>query len=671
MYLTQILLSLSLLCTAENTKGKLEQKYLEHGVADSFKPGGAWCPYPSYYDRSTWQQLLSIEERQLLIRKAEKLSDYKWQHIPASTFIALNTIGDKQQMRQIEVQNRQAIIDLALGELAEGKGRFLSQIADGIWFFSTSYHWSHSNQTHGVLPRYESERIALGNIRYGATLPIIYHIFKNEIDKIEPMICEAFRQTVKRIILDPFLDEAQDKQNWWLGFNGGLINNWNPWCNHGTMLSFLLVENDQNRLNKAIEKSIRSVDLYLNAYSLDGACEEGATYWTQSVSRLCDYLQLLKDASYGKFDILPDNFIKSMGEYKSHVTIGRNSKTGKTLSVNYGDGAMAGGMDSFMIWKVGQMFDSQQLIDLALYSCGDFLTEKFITPSVSNDEGYRALENIRNHRSVSDAISGLNQKINTGEPFLNVMNGLRTSCPACSWYPELEQMFVRTSDGLFVSAKAGNNGEPHGHNDVGNFIICVDDVPFIVDPGVGTYVKDTFGPKRYTIWTMQSPWHNCPMPSGAAQLNGANYSEGRQYAASDVCFNVKGGKTTLSQELRKVYPQGSGCLSWKRTLIVKDGKLNSVIVLEDEYQMEHRTGADVENFITPGTVKIEKNTALIENQGKTMKVEWSANLTASVEEKIMDDDKSRHSWGDKLYRLTLKSADDAPLKGKYKIIFTR
>ncbi len=646
--------------------GLLERTYMQPGVSESFRTDAQWWPFPDYSDRDQWEKIIPQEQRKSLILSAENKLNYRWQHIPASTFIALNTTGDKQEMRRIERANRQAIIDLMVGEIAEGKGRFLPQIADGLWFYATAHNWSHSNQTEGVLPRYQNERIALGNIRHAATLPIVYHIFKDEIDKIEPMIGETFRQTVRRIILDPFLDDSQDGQNWWLGFKDGvLINNWNPWCNHGVMLAFLLMETDQERLDRAIAKSVKSVDKYLAAYSSDGGCEEGATYWEQSVSRFCEYLQLMRDASGGRFEVLPDKFIRRMGEFKSRVTISRDMQSGKTLSVNYGDGSMIGESNVWMLWNVGQMLDIEELRDLALYGCCDFEKKVFAVPSLSSDEGYRVMQNIRSCVDLAGAAAILNNKLDTGGSLSNLLDELRADVPSVTWYEDLQQAFVRTEEGLFVSAKAGHNGEPHGHNDVGNFIICLDGVPFIVDPGVGTYVKNTFGANRYTIWTMQSPWHNCPMPSGTVQMNGKDYSEGRKYAASDVAFSNKSGKAILKQQMRGAYPEDSGCTSWVRTLSVKN---NSVSVV-DEYELAHRSGADVETFITPGTISLEKNAALITSHGKVMKVEWSQNLTGSVEEKIMDDDKLSKVWGEKLYRLILKSAENASLKGKYTITF--
>ena len=96
-----------------------------------------------------------------------------------------------------------------------------------------------------------------------------------------------------------------------------------------------------------------------------------------------------------------------------------------------------------------------------------------------------------------------------------------------TWYPVSQQAMLRTGDGWFIGAKAGNNGETHGHNDVGSFILYVNNIPFLVDPGVGTYVKDTFGKDRFKIWSMAAPWHYCPAPNSVQQKeckqHGASY----------------------------------------------------------------------------------------------------------------------------------------------------
>ncbi|CAG2183336.1 unnamed protein product, partial [Oppiella nova] len=86
--------------------------------------------------------------------------------------------------------------------------------------------------------------------------------------------------------------------------------------------------------------------------------------------------------------------------------------------------------------------------------------------------------------------------------------------PLESWFPDLQVITLRSEEGsakgLFLGAKAGTNDESHNHNDVGNFVLYVNGLPALIDIGVGTYTKDTFGPHRYDIWTMQSQWHNTP-----------------------------------------------------------------------------------------------------------------------------------------------------------------
>ena len=115
---------------------------------------------------------------------------------------------------------------------------------------------------------------------------------------------------------------------------------------------------------------------------------------------------------------------------------------------------MIGSVNPFMIWKVGSLLESRELEELALYECGDYLSERFVVPSVSEDEGYRSIENIRWHKSLSGSIKVLNNRLATRSSFHSSMKDLRDVVPSYTWYPELQQMFVHTSGGCFVSAKA-------------------------------------------------------------------------------------------------------------------------------------------------------------------------------------------------------------------------
>ena len=71
------LLSLVLSASAADNVGILKAQYEKPGVAESFKVGSDWYPYPAYADRSGWDKLLTKEAKKTFIKKAEKYLGYK------------------------------------------------------------------------------------------------------------------------------------------------------------------------------------------------------------------------------------------------------------------------------------------------------------------------------------------------------------------------------------------------------------------------------------------------------------------------------------------------------------------------------------------------------------------------------------------------------------------
>lgn len=654
------LLMLAFTVSAQDNVGILKAEYAQPGVAESFKVGSDWYPYPAYSDRDGWNRLLTKEAKAGFIKRAKKYLGYKWQHVPASTYIALNTTGDKQAMRKIESKNREAFIALMMGELAEGEGRFMMDIADGMWFYGTSYHWHHSNQTYGQLPRYEMEKVGLGSVRLGVTVPVAWHFFHEEMDKLDPRISIVVQEAIQRIIIDPAMKGYGTDKFQWMGPTNGKRNNWNPWCNHGSLFAILLMEKDQDKLNAAVKASIENVDEYLATYAPDAACEEGAGYWGQSVGRFCEYLQLLYDASGGKFDVFDNKFVKSMAEYPSRAHGGINSK-GRLMKVNFGDGNATGGSAPMAYYKVGALFGHDELREFAIFQTGDVSKKKFAYPNIRADEGYRQLENVRHYRNFCEEIDKLNQRIKDGSTITMIQDELRGGIPHQTWYPLTQQAILRTGDNWFLGAKAGHNGEVHGHNDVGSFILYIHNIAFLVDPGVGTYVKDTFSKNRFKIWSMAAPWHNCPAPNSVQQM------DGKEYGSSYCTLEKVKKEFIMKSEFAGAYPQEAACKSYTRTLRLTDSRTRSSLVIEDEYELTERKAPDDVHFVTPGKVTLVSEGLLtIENEGEVLKMTYPVTLTPEIEVMNIDDNRIGHHWNNLLHAIRFKSAADAPLKGVYR-----
>ena len=273
-----------------------------------FVPGGEWFPYPAYEDRQAWAQLLG-EHAGSLVNAGEKYLDYKWQSVDATAYLAYERTGERTVMENPLKQNRIALNALLLAELAEGKGRFTDQLINGAWHIAHTPSWVLSahlprQKTRRSLPDPAEQLIDLGSGALGAQMAVTWHFFHKTFDTVDPVISRVVYNAIKLQILDPYLNPDEQTPNWWLAYDlkpGSVVNNWNPWCNADVILCFLLVEKDQERLNRAIAQSVKSVDKFIAYVKKDGACEEGPAYWGHAAGKLYDYLQIMNDASFGRF----------------------------------------------------------------------------------------------------------------------------------------------------------------------------------------------------------------------------------------------------------------------------------------------------------------------------------------------------------------------------------
>ena len=81
------------------------------------------------------------------------------------------------------------------------------------------------------------------------------------------------------------------------------------------------MENDPERGYAAVEKILSSMDKFLNGYSDDGGCDEGPSYWGAAGALLYESLEIMKNATSGKFDVFNDQLIRNIGKYFYKVNI--------------------------------------------------------------------------------------------------------------------------------------------------------------------------------------------------------------------------------------------------------------------------------------------------------------------------------------------------------------
>ena len=216
----------------------------------------SWNKLPDYKNRQFWQNL-SPETRDAYITRAEGFLTYNWPVVRATDYLEFIRSGERHQEAYAACSN--ALISLVMGELVEGKGRFIDQIINGVWYYSEQTWWGWSahigqHQKAGAgLPDINEPYVDLGVGEVTNNLSWTLYLFKEQFDKVHPLISQRLRQEIFRKALTPYFEHNDFG---YMGFKGGRPNNWNPWINYNMLNSYLLLENDPVKKVAEVQKII-------------------------------------------------------------------------------------------------------------------------------------------------------------------------------------------------------------------------------------------------------------------------------------------------------------------------------------------------------------------------------------------------------------------------------
>lgn len=584
-----------------------------------------WVPYPAYADRSGWDAFLGTFKDEY-IRRGEKYLDYQWKVVRATDYLAFERTGNRQVMENPFDANNRAIATLLMAELAEGKGRFTDQLMNGVFHSCEMTSWALAahiivQPSHRSLPSYDYPIIDLVSGDLGGLLAWVHYFMRESFDQTDPEISRRLRHELKTRILDPYVN---NDSFWWMGrnYNGRMLNNWNPWCNSNALMCFMLLENDRDALARAVYLTMDSVDKFLNYIKADGACEEGPSYWGHAAGKTLDYLELLALATGGQVNIFHEPMICAMGEYISRSYVGNG------WVVNFADASARGEGNAPLIFRFGKAVDSDELKGFAA------LMRKPDAAAPDNGRDiFRTLASIAINKELAEATPG-----HKSQPF--------------TWYAETEFCYLTTPQGLFLAAKGGYNDESHNHNDAGTCSVWINSTPVLIDAGVGTYTRQTFSSERYSIWTMQSNWHNLPLINGTAQ------EYGKKYKAT----HVKARKNYFEADISTAYPAEAGVKKWIRSYKV-NGKQATI---SDAFELEKTTAPNVINFLTWGEIDTSRPgvVCIRINDVEARLTYDTARFTLSTETKELTDVRLSKVWGNTICRLSFTDREQNE-KGNY------
>lgn len=307
---------------------------------------------------------------------------------------------------------------------------------------------------------------------------------------------------------------------------------------------------------------------------------------------------------------------------------------------NFADGsAKINEPDAFAIYNMGKLFENETFLKE-----GGFL-RKYITNAASA-ENFAAWEIMRRINYYDEISFG------SSEP------KLRKS----TYFEGTQNMILRETDkencGLILAVKGGTNIESHNHNDIGNFMVYNDGRPVIIDVGVGTYTRDTFNENRYTIWTMQSLYHNLPV------IDGKGEHEGEEYVAENVSHTFSEEKDTFSLSLNRAYEDDCKIEKWIRTAELN--RKEKTISITDDFKLDKKSSVEfvlmlIQKPVTDGNV--------IKSGNCRMEVIGNRETEIFCEDIEITDKKLIGEWGEAMYRLHIEIIEKTD-RGNIKIKIT-
>ena len=503
------------------------------------------------------------------------------------------------------IENLEALVSL---ERAERKGRFVAKIAEYLKAYAGTRSW--------VLPAHDWDlKVFEGREMYADLGAVRICLAVAEAlsvcgDRLDSATADLMRAEMRRRVFDPCLKSAAEVKSggkvscsghWWFRTE----NNWNAVCHSCVVRAALLAfpEGSDER-DKLVEAAVDAVPYYMEGFSDDGYCSEGAGYWNMAGGALLDCLGLLEPATGGRMVFWDNEKIRNVLRFPLTVEMGGG------WFANFADCDARPFISGERLERAGKKLSDPELAALGIRMRGSVADQLNDTPHLTR---------------------ALNLLFHAPSEIPPHPEAAASDC----WLPDLQVRRVRRGRWM-LACKGGHNGENHNHNDVGSFILMQDGEPAVVDAGNMVYTARTFSKDRYSLWNVRAEWHNLPVIGGMSQREGAEHA-----ARNVVCLpdgmaldleGAYGGEACLQRLHREFFLDSEGLWLTDEGILRCPRDIVWVFLLRRQPVWEP-------GRITAGNLLIRCPEA----------------LTFSLEEKPVKDARMARSWPGSLWRVTLKS----------------
>ena len=518
---------------------------------------------PPAEDRAAWSAILP-EHRQEILSLVDRYASQPYPMRTASGFLAFVRSGSRAADEQPYFFRRRKLCAAALGycalgdgpEDAERRAACLDAVVDGVWCVCEESSWVISAHNVNPIPGAPSSAdyplpdtarpyVDLFSAQTGMILSFVVSMMGEALSSVSREILPRVRREIDSRILTPFMTTDEF---WWMGFRRRDLNNWTPWIVSNVMLCAVQSPLPEETLAALLTRGCAMLDRWLACVPEDGGCDEGAGYWNMAGGAFLDCLDLLSRLTGGAVSFWDHPKVRNIMLFPLRAEIGNG------WFLNFADCDARPFISGERIRTAGERLGIPALAAMGRRLGGTLEDQLADVPHLS-----RVLS-LLFHAAPSASPA-------EAEPADTPDAPSESSC----WLPDLQAGQFRRG-ALTLCCKGGHNGENHNHNDVGSFMLYIDQEPAVVDAGNMTYTAKTFSSERYTLWNTRSAFHNLPLIGGLEQ------QPGEKYRATEV----NPGESGVAMNLEEAWPAEAGLRSFRRALSLSDCGL----ILKDDIQLE-------------------------------------------------------------------------------------
>ena len=497
---------------------------------------------PTGAERERWQKLASTKAAQGIVRKAEDALSQEPIFMDEEVYLEFSRTGNRSNYERLTYRRSQRLSDFVFAELVEWQGRFIPAIEAELDRLFTEKSWT--------LPAHDSNLTSFHQTRFhgdlaatelAANLAQIDWWFQ---DKLSPEIRERLRMECLRRVITPYQEDIRSGHfrngHWWI--HG--TSNWNAVCTCNLVRASLILLRDKQERAEILAAMEHSLSFFFKGFTNDGYCSEGIGYWNYGFGHFAILAETVLAATSGKLDLY-----EISPKIEAICAYARNIQIDEGVCPAFADCDIKGrpgiGIQALIQRHCPQVFlkripPATAVFDYAMTPLRIFVDE---TPYAEQAPATPAW-------------------------------------PPRHLFEDAGIYIGRSQDaakGNFgVAFKAGHNAELHNHNDVGSFVVVLNKVPYIVDPGSETYTRRTFSKQRYESQMLNSYGHSVPIVAGKLQ------STGRNACGKFIHTDFTEQMDTLVCDMADAYPEATELKSLTRTFIFD--RANRRVTVRDEVE---------------------------------------------------------------------------------------